>query len=322
MRKIKEKVILVLCVLICFFASALSGSASAKTLPGSISFAGLKRTYLIYIPPSYDKTKSMPLVIALHGGGGSGRHMIKLTRGGVNALADKFGFIVAYPDGIEKNWNDGRRAQETGYRAHREDMDDVGFIAALIGRLIEEFNVDPKRIYATGMSNGAMMSYRLACQLSEKIAAIAPVTGNIPQNLCSVCLPSMPVSVLAINNVNDPLMPWEGEDITGPLGLKKLGKVLPTAETIRFWVEHNNCSPTAAITHEPDRDPYDGTRIRKESYGNGRDSAEVVLYAVEGGGHTWPNGYQYLGERLVGKTSRDIDANEVIWDFFSRHARE
>jgi polyhydroxybutyrate depolymerase len=322
MMNIKERTTLVLSALIFFFVSGLSGDAFAMTFPGSIRFAGLKRTYLIYIPSSYDKTRSMPLLIALHGGGGSGKHMIKLTRGGFNTLADKKGFIVAYPDGIEKNWNDGRSAQETGYRAHRENIDDVGFISALIDHLREEFNIDPKRVYVTGMSNGAMMSYRLACQLSQRIAAIAPVTGNIPQNLCSACSPATPISVLAINNVLDPLMPWSGEDITGPWGMKKLGKVMPTSETIRFWVNHDHCSPTAVITEEPDRDPQDGTRIRKEVYGFGREATEVVLYAIEGGGHTWPNGYQYLNENIVGKTSRDIDANEVIWDFFERHARK
>ncbi|MFA6216457.1 MAG: PHB depolymerase family esterase [Candidatus Omnitrophota bacterium] len=322
MKNIKEKIVLVLFALAFFFMHNLSGDASAMTFPGSIRFSGLKRTYLIYIPPSYDKTKSMPLVIALHGGGGTAKHMIKLTLGGFNALADKKGFIVAYPDGIEKNWNDGRSAQETGYRAHRENIDDVGFISALIDHLIEEFNIDPRRVYVTGMSNGAMMSYRLACQLSEKITAIAPVTGNIPQNLCAACLPSMPISVLAINNVEDPLMPWAGEDISGPLGFKKFGKVLSTSQTIRFWINHNNCSPMAVITQEPDRDPHDGTRIRKEVYGNGKESTEIILYAVEGGGHTWPSGYQYLNEKFVGKTSRDIDANEVIWDFFEKHSRK
>ncbi len=322
MKNIKERITLVLSALIFFFVSGLPGDVFAMTFPGSIRFAGLKRTYLIYIPSSYDKTRPMPLLIALHGGGGSGKHMIKLTRGGFNTLADKKGFIVVYPDGIEKNWNDGRSAQETGYRAHRENIDDVGFISALLDHLMEEFNIDQKRVYVTGMSNGAMMSYRLACQLSQRIAAIAPVTGNIPQNLCPACSPAMPTSVLAINNVLDPLMPWSDEDITDPWGMKKLGKVMPTSETIRFWVEHNNCTPTAVITQEPDRDPHDGTRIRKEVYGNGKESTEVILYAVEGGGHTWPNGYQYLNENIVGKTSRDIDANEVIWDFFERHARK
>ncbi len=235
-------------------------------------------------------------------------------------MSDKEGFIVVYPDGIEKHWNDGRSGGETGYRVHKENIDDVGFISTLIDYLIKELNIDPKRVYVTGMSNGAIMSYRLACELTEKIAAIAPVTGNMPQNIYPSCSPLRPISVLAINNVNDPLMPWAGKDITGPFGLKKLGKVLSASDTIRFWVTHNNCTSSPVIIEEPDRDPKDGTRVRKKVYGNGKDGTEVILYAIEGGGHTWPGGWQYLPERIVGKTTRDIDANEVIWDFFKKHS--
>ena len=319
MIKQKQIILPVLCALFLVLASFSNGNTSDTNYSDSIIFGGLKRTYLIHIPSSHDKTKSMPLLIALHGGGGTGRHMVKLTLGGFDKLSDKEGFVVVYPDGIGKNWNDGRSGEETGYRAHKENIDDVGFISALIDALIKKLDIDPKRVYVTGMSNGAIMSYRLACELTEKIAAIAAVAGNIPQNLYPSCSPSRPISVLAINNVNDPLMPWAGKDITGPFGLKKLGKVLSTAETIRFWVNHNNCSLSPVITQEPDKDPKDGTRIRKEVYTNGKNETEVILYAIEGGGHTWPGGYQYLNERIIGKTSRDLDANEVIWDFFKKH---
>jgi polyhydroxybutyrate depolymerase len=246
--------------------------------------------------------------------------MVKLTMGGFDKISDERGFVVVYPDGIEKHWNDGRSSEETRYRVHKENIDDVGFISALIDSLIKKMNIDPKRVYVTGMSNGAIMTYRLACELTVKIAAIAPVAGNIPQNLLSSCSPSGPVSVLAFNNVNDPLMPFEGGDVAGPYGLKKLGKVLSAQESVKFWVNNDNCSITPVIAYEPDKDPQDGTRIRKESYLNGNNGTEVVLYVIEGGGHTWPVGYQYLGERIIGKTSTDINANEVIWDFFEKHS--
>lgn len=286
----------------------------------SIIVNGLERTYLMHIPLSFDKTKQIPLLIALHGGGGSGEAMVALTLGGFNVLSEREGFIVAYPDGIENHWNDGRGLSR--YRTQRENIDDVGFISVLIDHLIKKYNIDKKRIYITGMSNGAMMSYRLACELTDKIAAIAPVAGNIPKNLFPRCLPTRSISVLAINGVNDPLMPYEGGDITGPLGIKKLGKVLSTSETIKFWVNHNQCSSTPIITLELDKDPRDGTRVRKEVYGQGKDGTEVILYAIEGGGHTWPSGYQYLNERIIGKTSKDINANEVIWKFFQMHSIE
>jgi len=111
-------------------------------------------------------------------------------------------------------------------------------------------------------------------------------------------------------------VPFTGGAVTRPWGRKKLGEVLSTEETVRRWARHNRCSLPPALGYEPDRDPRDGTRIRKEVYRNGENNVTVILYAVEGGGHTWPGGYQYLDERIVGKTSRDMDANEVIWAFF------
>jgi len=282
----------------------------------SIISGGLERTYLIHIPPSYDKTKPMPLLIALHGGGGTGAGMERLTCGGFNTLSDKEGFIVVYPDGIEKHWNDSR--PDVKYHAHKEKVDDVGFISALIDHLIKEMNIDKKRVYVTGISNGAMMSHYLAFELSEKIAAIAPVAGGIPEGFNTNRSTSRPISVLAINSTNDKSIPWEGGEITF---CGKRGKVLSVADTIKYWVTNNGCPSSPVITQEPDKDPQDGTLVRREVYGGGRDETEVILYAVEGGGHTWPNGYQYLAERFVGKTTKDIDANEIIWGFFKKHTR-
>jgi len=285
---------------------------------GSIAFGGLERTYRIHIPPSYDKSKPMPLLIVLHGGGGTGKRMEKLTQGGFNKLSDKEGFLVVYPDGIEKNWNDGR--ENVKYRAHREKIDDVGFISALIDHLSKQYNLDIKRVYVTGISNGAMMSFRLGCELSEKIAAIAPVAGSMPENLPSRCSPSRPIPVLVISNTDDRLVSWEGGDIR--FGRKTFGRALSVPETVKYWVNHNQCSSSPSISMEPDRDPKDGTRVRIESYDQCKEGTEVILCAIEGGGHTWPGGDQYLPKIIVGKTSRDIDANEVIWDFLKKHKRD
>jgi polyhydroxybutyrate depolymerase len=282
----------------------------------------LERTFIIHVPSFYDKSVRLPLVIALHGRGTTGQGMIILTRKGFDRLAETDGFIVVYPDGIELNWNDGRMDEEANDRAHRENIDDVGFISSLIDLMINEYNADPERVYVTGISNGAIMAYRLACELSHRIAAIAPVDGNIPCMLVSDCSPTDPVSVLAINNVNDPLVPFEGGMITGHYRRLKLGKVLSVKDSIEFWVRRNMCSPEPVITEEPDRDPSDGTRVTREEYLNGKNNTEVVLYIIDGGGHTWPGGLQYLPSWKIGKTSRDIDANEVIWSFFKRHSRE
>ena len=293
-------------------------AGSGRYRKGFLVHDNLRRTFILYFPSSYDRSVAVPLVIALHGRGVDGEGMILVTRRGFDRLADRDGFIVAYPDGIELNWNDGRSDEEADDRAHREDIDDVGFIAALTDKMTMEHNVDPKRVYATGISNGAIMSYRLACELSDKIVAIAPVDGNMPLPFISKCSPSRHISVLAINNVNDPMVPFEGGEIYGHSGRTKLGKVLSVDDSVGYWVKKNGCSPVPVITEEPDRDPEDGTRVSTREYVNGSDGTKVILYIVYGGGHTWPGGLQYLPERVIGKTSRDIDANEVIWSFFRR----
>lgn len=303
-------------------ANASNNDRDSQDTEGSIMVGGLKRTYLMHIPPDRDQSQPMPLVIALHGGGGSGSGMVETTQGGFNVLANEEGFVVVYPDAVENHWNDGRSKEEVDYKAHQENIDDVGFISALIDQLIKEENVNPQRVYVTGMSNGAMMTYRIAAELSEKIAAAAPVDGNIPENLAANYTPGKPVSMLVINNTADPLMPWLGGDITGPFGNKKLGKVLSVSESIKLWVEHNQCSIIPAETTKLDNDPNDGTQVRRITYTGGLEGTEVILYAIEGGGHIWPGGSSKLRERVIGKTSQEINANEVIWNFFKKHARQ
>jgi len=291
-----------------------------KSRRTSIVHENIKRTFTIYAPGTFDKSVQVPTIIALHGRGTSGKGMLLVTRKGFNRLADIDRFLVVYPDGIERNWNDGRMDEEANDRAHRENIDDVGFISALIDIMITEYNADPQRIYITGISNGAMMAYRLACELSHRIAAIAPVDGNIPYLLADECSPSEPVSVLAINNVLDPLVPFKGGEVYNHKQTIKLGKVLSVQESIAFWVKRNGCLKDPVVTVMPDTDPDDGTRVIREEYSNGCNGTEVSLYSIEGGGHTWPGGLQYLPERRIGRTSRDINANEVIWTFFQKHS--
>ena len=282
----------------------------------SIICGGLERNYSVHISSSYNKTRPTPLVIALHGGGGTGQGMPKLT--GFNAVADKENFVIVYPDGIEKRWNDGRGIQQ--YRTQIQNIDDVGFISALINQLSNELNIDAKKIYATGISNGGMMSHRLGCELSQRIAAISPVASNLPVNMASVWVPSRPVPVLIINGTDDPLVPWDGGDIH--FGQTTLGEVLSVTDTVKFWTTRDQCFSLSIITRLPDKDPSDGTKVRKEIYGGCKDGVEVILYAIDGGGHTWPGGLQYLPESIIGRTSREFNASEVIWQFFKEHPME
>lgn len=320
-RKIKNisSLLLILGGVILSSFSDPDASFAQLSRRSSISVGGLERTYVIYIPSSHEPSKPIPMVLLFHGGGGTGQGMENLTLGGFNRLADMEGFIVVYPDGIDKHWNDGRGLQ--AYRAHRENIDDVGFISTLIDRLVRTLNVDTTRIYAAGISNGGQFSQRLACELSDRIAAIGVVAIQLPEHLPSSCALKRLVSVLMMPGTEDPLVPWEGGEIGFRRG-RKFGRVLSVRESIDFWVKQNRCSGSPVVTYEPDRDPKDGTRVRRETYGSCGEGAEVILYAIEGGGHTWPGGDQYLPASIIGRTNRDIDANEAIWSFFKRHGMQ
>ena len=196
-------------------------------------------------------------------------------------------------------------------------MDDVGFVRDLLKQLESDYSIDAKRVYATGISNGGFMSYRLALDLNGTFAAVAPVGALMTEQLYGKPPPASPVSVLLVMGKDDPFVPWSGGDVTA--GLRNRGTVVSTAATIEYWLKADGCAATAAISELPDSDPSDGTRARVELYGGGREGTAVELIAVEGGGHTWPGGLQYLRERTIGKTSRDFDASEVIWDFFKQH---
>ena len=275
-----------------------------------------KRNYSIYIPVSYERHKPLPLVIVLHGGGGTGKGMEEtLTLGEWNSLADKNGFVVVYPDGIQKRWNDGRT--DIHSYAHNQNIDDVGFISSLIDQLSFELNIDQQRIYATGISNGGMMSFRLACQLSHKIAAIAAVTASMSETFTYE--PSTPISVLIINGTDDPLVPYSGGEIR--FLRRTHGKVKSTDDTFSFWRKHNKCDRTSLRVNRFNKIDSDGTSVNHKVYGNCQQKTEVILYSIEGGGHTWPQGFQYLPEGLIGKTSQEIDATSTIWIFFKNHPK-
>jgi polyhydroxybutyrate depolymerase len=280
---------------------------------------GLLRTYRIHIPPNLVENSTPALLFVLHGGGGTGEGMERsLTLGGFNTFSDEQDVLIVYPNGIEKNWNDGRT--NVSDPAHEQQIDDVGFFTLLIEKLSEEFSVDSHRIFVTGISNGAMMSYRLAIELPEIIAAIAPVAGALPIDLISFNMSNTPVSVCVLSGTQDPLVPWEGGLVGFPRNPR--GIVLSVQDSVMYWVEHNNCVNTPNSTLLPDSDPKDKTWVQQDIYSYGQNNTVVALYTIYNGGHTWPDGLQYLPESLVGRTTHDINANNVIWDFFLTHPKE
>ena len=267
---------------------------------------------MFYSPPLKPAhTDKRPLLFVLHGGGGTNRGMVRLTKGRFNELADRDGFFVVYPQGIDKSWNDGRPDKISG--AHRKGIDDVGFFRALIEYLVYEYPIDSDRIFVTGISNGGLMSFRLGCGLPDKIRAIAPVTAQIPSAIEPQCRSESTVSLAVFNGTEDPLVPYNGGQIT--VFRKQRGEVLSTDETIRIWQNKNRCRSETRVTEFPDL-IADGTRVTKIESTQCAAASKVVLYRIDGGGHAWPDGRQYLPVGLIGRTSRDINACDEIWEFF------
>ena len=309
-------------VLFLLLAALLCGQARAGEKTGGLKIfeleaGGYKRVYRVYAPLNLEKTKKYPLLVLLHGGGGTGKGMINLARGGFEKLADRNGAVLAYPDGIDKNWND-YRADKTR-KAQRENIDDAAFISAMLGKISEAYPVDPARVYASGISNGAMMSYTLACRASDRFAAIAPVAGAMPENLAAACSPLRPVPVLIISGTKDKLVHWEGGYVTGPFGKKKLGRTVSVEKSRDFWLEKNSCDAAEKEISKLDSDTGDGTAVERENYRACAGGSAVEFIKIDGGGHTWPGGLQYLPELVIGKTSRELDANAEIWNFFMKH---
>ncbi len=307
-------------------ANAKSASLK-KTLTQTYNFmhGGHKRIYSIYIPAACNQSKIVPLVVALHGGGGSAEKWPEYTNYGFERLADKEHFILVYPNGIEGFWNDGNNVER--YYSHKNNIDDVGFLSNLIDYLIETYPIDRNRVYVTGASNGGMMAHVLAGKHADKIAAIATVISSIPKNSEGQLYPGEPISVLIINGTEDPLIRWEG----GPIkfGRHINGSVISTEQTVQFWVKHDKCNPYPEISDFADLQPDDDTTVKRTVYTGGRGKTEVILYTIIGGGHTWP-AYQdkrkkiikKIVDRVAGNKSRDMDACEVIWDFFKNHPKK
>lgn len=293
----------------------LAGASQAAGNPDeahSLDHGGLKRSYLLHLP-AQAPTGPLPLVVVLHGGAGNAASVAKMT--GFDAEADQHGFIVVYPDGTGKprplreafgkdgflTWNSGHccdYAQEHG-------VDDVGFIRAVVADVEKQHAVDPKRVYATGISNGAMMSYRLACEASDVFAAIGPVAGIIDVDECK---PSQKVSVIDIQGTKDEYVPMDGG-----VGKKAYDKEdrPPVQQSIDFWKQQDGCSVTVNA---------DTADLHMIDYGGCDAGTAVDYYIVQGGGHDWPGGDRL--SLILDKPDPKVPATDIIWSFFEEHPRQ
>tara|TARA_Y100001954_G_scaffold230028_1_gene276994 strand:+ start:14041 stop:14991 length:951 start_codon:yes stop_codon:yes gene_type:complete len=271
-------------------------------------YDGKERSYYLYVP---ETLKPNPDVLfALHGGGGDPGKMMGLNHGAFDELADKHGFIVVYPAGIENQWNDGREVPES--KAHSEKFDDAGFLLAIQDRLKKDYGV--RKSYFTGISNGGFMSFRMGCEHPDRVDGIAPVTANLSEYLFEKCNPRG-VPLLLINGTEDPLVPYDGGYVE-VLGRKR-GKIRSTDDSVRKWLKANGCPApqdfSPAVYDTRNNDPDDGTVAKLMRFDC---SVAVELVRIEGGGHTWPSGRPYLFEFMIGKVSNELDASRKIVQFF------
>lgn len=290
-----------------------AGSIEHGTSVHTLESDGLEREYRLYVPASYDGTALTPLVLSLHGFAGNARQQQNET--GWDEIADREGFIVAYPQGTGSpaRWNAGQ--SEIAERERRGlvgallsgffeivPTDDVMFISAIIHTLEADHCIDPARVYVNGMSNGGGMSNRLACQLSDLIAAAGMVAGAYTE-FPGGCHPARPVPIIAFHGVVDPIVPYGGDADVG----------FPAIEDwVAEWAARNQCDATP--------EPVEGTvgAVTGWRYVDCADDADVVFYSIADGGHTWPGGSMGAAF-LLGRTSRDINASETMWTFFEAH---
>lgn len=287
-----------------------SSANAAEASRHTIKVDGVTRNYLLYKPRKLDRTKSHPLVLVMHGGGGTARGLYRDTRDSFTALADKHGFYIAYPNAVKRMWDfgTGKVSEELEVRT-----DDRQYFANLLTHLASSLPVDERRIFATGISRGGQASYFLACQFPDRIRAIAPITMPMPEFMAADCKATPDIGLALLNGTQDPVVPYEGGQIV--VQGKQRGIVLSTKQTLTTWLSRNGCS-TERTTQRTINPIADNTSVQRTDWTQ-CSGAPVRLYRIEGGGHTWPSGSQYLPVRVVGEVTHDIDGANEIWDFFS-----
>jgi polyhydroxybutyrate depolymerase len=280
-------------------------AASARDISGTFRSGGIDRTYMLHVPPG----DAVGLVLSLHGGGGTGIGQRGLTD--FDAVADAHGLVVAYPDGYDKSWADGRGASP----ADRHHIDDVGFLVGLAGKLQNDYGIPAGHVFVTGMSNGGFMTNKLGCERADMFAAIAPIAGTLGVGVA--CNPSRPVSVWEAHGTADPVVHFKGGDVRGRGGVSHS---ISATSMVNKWRTADGCQGDPSVQEMPN--VGDGTVVHRFDYTGCSASTEVVFYQIDNGGHTWPGGKQYLPKAVIGSTTRALDGSEAIAQFFLAHARD
>jgi len=294
---------------------AIMAQNDARLTPGdhtrSLMVSGRERSYLIHAPASFDPAKATAVVLIFHGGGTNAAQMVHFC--GLNEKADEAGFLAVYPNGTGRteqllSWNAGNCC---GY-AQQQNVDDVEFVCRVLDDLATVAKIDTDHVYATGMSNGAMMAYRLASELSDRIAAIAPVAGPMGTQECH---PQRAVPVLHFHGTDDQFAP-----LAGGRGERSLSQTdfYSVEHSLGCWIKANACQEKPVAIEMPVK-VADGTKATRKTWGQGKNGAEVVLIEITGMGHTWPG--RKPAVLFLGKPTMNVSANDEIWEFFKKHPR-
>lgn len=264
----------------------------AQTTTGTIQHDGITRDYILHLPTDYDASKSYPFVYNLHGFGSNAAQQQFYSA--MDGTADSNDFIVCYPNGLESSWNVGWN--------FGSNADDVDFLLSLVDVLADDYSINYNRLYSCGMSNGGFMSYKLACEASDKFAAIASVTGSIVPSELEMCDPIRKMPVMQIHGTADPTVAYTGSNIGAPI-----------EDVVSFWAERNLCDLTADTIQIEDINSSDQCTAERIQYNGCDEEVEVIFYKIDGGEHTWPD-----AALTIGVTNRDFNANQEIWNFFNR----
>ena len=293
--------------------SCSAGAQQPAWQQRSLVHGGATRIWNEIVPPACASPRARcPLLVALHGGGGRANGAQFAAGTGLAAAGAARGYIVVAPDALGDNWNDGRPQLAAG-------IDDVGFIRGMLADVRGRAGVDPARIFATGASNGGLMSYRLACEAGGTFRAVAPVIANMSVNLIEHCRPTGSFSIFMIPGTADRLIPYPGGAVAP--GRIDRGTVVSSDRTLEFWRAAMGCGRTPRTERF---DPVqDATSVAVTRFESCRGGNIVQRWSVEGGGHTWPGraGGGGLRARLVGPTATEFSATEVILDFFDAVGR-
>jgi polyhydroxybutyrate depolymerase len=316
----------------CYLGATLVGqTAIAQETKETVTVDDVERTYLVHLPSGYDDKQHYPVVILLHAANQDAADMERLTR--FNQLADKDSIIAVYPNALHGRWNIGVREVRPvpmrrgpygrpwpgryppgGYPGGRRGPgprdnrpNDIEFFHSMLDKMAIKFSMDKARVYVTGLSDGGFMTMKAGCIMASRVAAIAAVGAAMPRAM--VCLPARPIPVLLINGTSDPVVSYGGSS-------GKTGKIptISIEDSAAAWAKLNHCAEKPVHSKLPPREKG-GMETRVDAYEGCQDNAQVVLYSVKGAGNTWPGGEQYMVEKEIGKTSNDLDANQVIWSF-------